>query len=443
MLLLTNGTIATFNPTNQIIENGAIAINETTIIDIGHSKALHRKYPQAAQYPLDGKLVLPGMINTHTHLYSAFACGMPISGSTENFLHILNNIWWKLDRALTLDDVYFSALATGIQIIKSGTTTIFDHHSSPTAIPKSLDAIASALTEIGLRANLCYEVSNRDGEKKAQQALQENVRWINKVGTNRSSPLLTAIFGLHASFTLNDTTLKQAAELGNKLQSGFHIHLAEDAADQQDARKKYHKSVVKRLADFGILGKKTITAHGIHISQADMQILKKYDTAIVHNPSSNMNNAVGVAPILTMLKKDILVGFGTDGLGNDMFTELRTASFIHKLAHKNPMVFPPNIAIQLAIKNNRKITSRFFPQPLGMLAPGCAADIIVVDYRSPTPLNSENVSAHLVYGMIPTKIDAVYINGKKILDSGRLVSINEDAILAKAKILARKLWNRL
>jgi putative selenium metabolism protein SsnA len=443
MLLLTNGTIVTFNPTHQIIEHGAIAINGSTITDIGSAKVLLQKYPHATRYQLGGKLVLPGMINAHTHLYSAFACGMPISGSTKNFLQILNSVWWKLDRALTSEDIYYSALATAIQIIKSGTTTIFDHHSSPASIPKSLDTLAAALKEIGLRANLCYEVSNRDGEKKAQQAIQENIRWINKAGTNPSTSLLTAIFGLHASFTLNDTTLKQAAEWGNKLHSGFHIHVAEDIADQQDAQKKYHKSVVKRLADFGILGKKTIAAHGIHISPFDMDILKKHNTILVHNPGSNMNNAVGIAPVPALLKKKILVGLGTDGLGNDLFTELRTASFIQKSVHQNPTVFPPDIAIQLAIKNNRTIASRFFSQPLGMIAPGCAADIIVIDYQSPTPLNSNNIASHLVYGMIPTKIDAVFINGKKLFDSGRLVSVDEDKIMAKAKKLARKLWNRI
>lgn len=443
MLLLTDGTIVTFNQTNQIIEHGAIAINGTIITDIDSTKAVCDKYPHARQYPLNNKLVLPGMVNAHTHLYSAFACGMPLSGSMKNFLRILNNVWWKLDRELTLDDVYYSALVTGIQIIKSGTTTIFDHHSSPASIPKSLDAIAAALSELGLRANLCYEVSNRDGNKKAQQAIEENIRWIKKVSTKPATSLLTGIFGLHASFTLNNATLKQAADLGNELQSGFHIHVAEDNADQQDSKKKYGKSVVKRLADFGVLGKKTIAAHGVHLSQSDIEILKKHDTILVHNPGSNMNNAVGVAPIPALLKKKLLVGLGTDGLGNDLFTELRTTSFIHKLAHKTATAFSPDNAVQLAINNNRTIASRFFSQPLGKLAPGCAADIVVIDYTPPTPLNSANISSHLVYGMLPTKVDTVFINGKKVLDAGRLVLIDEAVILAKAKNLAQKLWNRV
>ncbi|MFB3895142.1 MAG: putative aminohydrolase SsnA [bacterium] len=443
MFLLTNGTIVTFNLTNQVINNGAIAINKATITDIGSSEVLCRKYPQAKQYPLDNKLVLPGMINAHTHLYSAFACGMPISGSTENFLRILDNIWWKLDRVLTLEDVYYSALVVGIQIIKSGTTTIFDHHSSPAAIPKSLDAIAAALSELGLRANLCYEVSNRDGQKKTQQAIQENLRWINQVNSSSATSLLTGTFGLHASFTINNTTLQQAAELGTELHSGFHIHVAEDKADQQHAQKKYGKTVVERLAKFGILGKKTIAAHGVHITQSDIERLKEYDTILVHNPGSNMNNAVGIAPIPAMLKKRLLVGLGTDGLGNDLFTELRTASFIHKLAHKNPIAFLPNQAIQLAIENNRNIASRFFAQPLGIIVPGSAADLIIIDYHPHTPLNSDNIASHLIYGMLPTKIDTVFINGKKILDAGRLVSIDEETVLAKANKLARKLWNRL
>lgn len=443
MLLLTNGKIITFNDANRIIDNGAIAINESTIADLGPTEILQKKYPQAIIFNLGNKLVLPGMINAHTHLYSAFACGMPVFGSSKIFSQILNNIWWKLDRALTLEDVYYSALVTGIQAVKSGTTTIFDHHSSPAAITNSLDTIATALSELGLRANLCYEVSDRDGKKKTQQAIQENVRWIKKVAADSYKPLLTATFGLHASFTLTNTTLKQCSDWGNNLNSGFHIHLAEDKTDQQDAQKKYRMSVVKRLATSGILGKKTIAAHGINISQAEMEILKKSGTIIVHNPSSNMNNAVGVAPVLAMLKKRILVGLGTDGLGNDMFSEFRTSSFIHKLIQKDPQVFPPEMAKQLAIENNRKISSRFFPTTIGIIAPGSYADIIVIDYNPHTPLNSKNIASHLVYGLIPAKIDTVFINGKKVLDSGRMVSVDEDTIFTKARLVAGRLWKRL
>ncbi|MDI6783633.1 MAG: amidohydrolase family protein, partial [bacterium] len=254
---------------------------------------------------------------------------------------------------------------------------------------------------------------------------------------------LTTTFGLHASFTLTDSTLKHAAESGNKLNSGFHIHLAEDKVDQQVTKKKYRKSVVARLAEFGILGKKTIAAHGVHISESEMKILKATETIIVHNPSSNMNNAVGVAPIPAMLKKRILVGLGTDGLGNDMFTELRAASFIHKLAQKDPRVFPPNRSIQLAIENNRKITARFFSVPVGMLAPGSAADIIIVDYHSPAPITSQNIAAHFVYGMFPTKVDTVFIQGKKVLEQGKMITVDEGTIFAKARTLAKRLWERM
>lgn len=283
-------------------------------------------------------------------------------------------------------------------------------------------------------------------EKATQQGTEENIRWIEKSTIRNPQSainLLTALFGLHASFTLSNTTLKQAAELGNELNCGFHIHLAEDKVDQQDTQKKYRKSVVRRLTDLGILGRKTIAAHGVHLSQSEMKLLKETDTIVVHNPASNMNNAVGIAPIPAMLKKGILVGLGTDGLGNDMFSELRTASFIHKLAHHDPRVFPPNTAVQLAIENNRKIAARFFTQPLGMLASGYAADIIIVDYSPSTALTAKNIASHLVYGMLPAKVDTVFISGKKVLENGRIVTVDEAAIVAEAQKLAKKLWNRI
>ena len=442
MLLLTNGLVITFNAKNQVIDHGAIAIDGSIIQEIGATPVLEKKYPTAKKYNAHGKLILPGMINPHTHLYSAFACGMPISGTTASFSQILKRIWWKLDRALTVDDIYYSALVTGIQAIKSGTTTIFDHHSSPAAIPNSLDSIAQAILKLGLRACLCYEVSDRDGKRTAQQGIQENVRWIEKVGVD-FHPLLSATFGLHASFTLTETTLKQAAALGNRLHSGFHIHLAEDAIDQTFTKKKYRKSVVYRLADLGILGKKTIAAHGIHISKSEMDILKQTETIIIHNPGSNMNNAVGIAPVPDLLKKDILVGLGTDGLGNDMFTELRFASLAHKFANCDPRVFPPDTVIQLAVKNNRKIASRFFPNPLGMLTPGSAADIIIVNQHTATKLSTRNINSQLVYGILPTRIDTVFIQGNKVLENGKMLTVNEPAIYQQAQKLASRLWNRL
>jgi putative selenium metabolism protein SsnA len=445
MFLLTNGWIITFNQTNQVIENGAVAVEGSSILDVDTTAALRKKYPTSKTFNIGGKFILPGMINAHTHLYSAFACGMSRQhrDSPANFSQILEQIWWKLDRALTLEDIYYSALVTGIQAIKSGTTTLFDHHSSPSAVSNSLDKIAQAVTELGLRANLCYEVSDRDGKKKAKKAIAENIRWIERNRTQQATPLLAASFGLHASFTLSDATLQEAAELGNQVNSGFHIHLAEAQVDQEITKRKYRKSVVKRLADLEILGRKTITAHGIHISETEMALLKETDTIVVHNPSSNMNNAVGVAPVPAMLKNRILVGLGTDGLGNDMFTELRTASLVHKFANRDPRVFPPKIATQLAISNNRKIASRFFSSPIGMIAPGYTADVVIVDHHASTPITSHNITTHLVYGMLPTKVDTVFINGKKVLENGKMVTVEEGRIFAQARSLAHKLWKRI
>ncbi|MCX7918914.1 MAG: putative aminohydrolase SsnA [bacterium] len=443
MFLLTNGLLLTFDSRNRVIDNGAIAIDGSLIKDIGATAAIKRKYPTAKGYDVNGALVLPGMINVHTHLYSAFACGMPVSGSPTNFVQILKRIWWKLDCALTEEDIYYSALVTGIEAIKSGTTTIFDHHSSPRAVPNSLEHIARALLQLGLRANLCYEVSDRDGNRIAQQGLQENLRWITNNCSVQHNPLLSASFGLHASFTLSESTLRQAAELGNSLNSGFHIHLAEDTVDQVITKKKYRKSVVHRLADLGILGKKTIAAHGIYLSASEIDILKQTDTIIVHNPGSNMNNAVGVAPVIEMLKRNILVGLGTDGLGNDMITELRLAGLLHKLAQHDPRVFSPELALKLAIENNRKITARFFAVPVGMLTPDAAADIIVIKQYPAINLSAKNIGSYVVYGMRPVPIDTVYIAGKKVLEHGKICGIDEQKVYQQARERAKRVWSRL
>jgi len=359
-----------------------------------------------------------------------------------NFLEILQKIWWKLDLALNEEDIYYSALINAIDAIKSGTTTVIDHHSSPNSCKNSLERISKAFIKVGLRGCLSYEVSDRNGKNSALEGIEENIRHIKWCNENKSS-LISASFGLHAPFTLSDDTLRICTKEEKKFKTGFHIHLAEGLNDVIDSTEKYKTTVANRLERRGILGEKTIAAHCIHLTKEDLDILYRTKTNVVHNPRSNMNNAVGVAPIIEMFDIGIRPGLGTDGMGMDMTKEVYTAWLLQNHRQKKPFSFSPDEAYQMLTYNNAKIASKFFTLKLGSIEVGNAADIIVVDYKLPTPLNTGNLFSHLLFGSENWHVKDTIINGKIIMRDREITNINELEIVKKSKELASKLWERL
>ncbi|MFQ5576988.1 MAG: amidohydrolase family protein, partial [Anaerolineae bacterium] len=307
-MLITNGTVLTFGREKRVIPGGAVYYRDDTIVAVGPTSELRAAYPNAKTLDAEGRLIMPGNICAHTHFYGAFARGMAIPGPPPaNFMQILEQLWWKLDRALTLEDCRAGAQVALVDAIRHGTTTLIDHHASPNAIDGSLDALAEATLESGLRVSLCYEVTDRNGPAGAQAGIAENVRWLKKVQTMRrrgdpNAERLGASFGLHASFTVSDQTIDRCLTAAAGLDTGFHIHLAEDKADEQNALQLLNMRTAERLEKRGVLGPKSLVAHGVHLDAFEMNALKTTATKLSHQPRSNMNNAVGVAPVETMLK---------------------------------------------------------------------------------------------------------------------------------------------
>ncbi len=446
-MLITNSTLITFGKENagnlHVIYDGAILIAGEHIADLGSTAELMAKYPDEEILDAQGKLAMPGLICAHTHFYGAFARGMAIPGEApQNFPEILEKLWWRLDKALYWQDIRYSALVCLIDAVRHGTTTLIDHHASPSAIEGSLDIIAEAVEEAGVRACLCYEVTDRDGEELTQAGIEENVRFIEKVASEQNSKL-AGTFGLHASLTLSDETLERAVGVANELGVGFHIHVAEDMADVRDSLKKSGLRVVERLNEFGILGPQTIAAHCVHVDAYEMEILQETGTRVVHNPRSNMNNAVGVADVPGMLKRGIDVGLGNDGFSSNMFTEMHTAYLLHKLSQGDPRVMGGDQVMQMAFQNNAQIANLFFPDPLGQLSVGALADIILVDYVPTTPLTAGNFPWHIIFGVDGTGVDTTIVGGRVLMRNKQLLTLDEEEICAKSRELAGKLWKRL
>ena len=437
-MLITHGTLVT---PDEIIEDGALLIAGDRIAAVGPTPELIVQHPAAEQLDSHGQLVMPGNICAHTHFYGAFARGMAIPGPPpKDFPEILRRLWWPLDQALTAEDVTYSALVCLVDAIKHGTTTLIDHHASPNCIAGSLDLIVDAVEQAGLRAALCYEVTDRYGPDKARAAIAENVRFL-KAAAER--PMIGASFGLHASLTVSDETLAACAAAAEGLDTGFHIHVAEHEADEYDSMQKSGKRIVHRLRDAGILGPKTILAHCVHVDAWELEIIRDTETWVTHQPRSNMNNAVGAAPIDAMLAGGVRLGLGNDGFSNNMWADWKAAYLMHKLAHRDPRRAPGDAIARMALVNNAALAGVFFSgAPVGVLAPGAVADVILVDYHPTTPLTAGNLPWHVIFGFEASMVTTTIAGGRVLMRDRQLLTLDEAAITARARVLAREVWQR-
>ena len=438
-LLIHNATLVTFGAPCRGLEGQALLIED------GHIARIAAKHEIAGPFDkvidANGKVVMPGLVNAHMHFYSTLVRGLGKAAPCATFQEVLEHLWWRLDRKLTQDDVEMSAQIALLDCIRKGTTTLVDHHASPYAATGSLDRIAKAVKASGLRACLCYEVSDRDGEGIATEGLEENARFSRRCAAEKD-PHLRALFGLHAAFTLSDATLDRAAAMGRELGIGFHVHVAEALSDVAANLREHGLTPTARLHAHGLLGKGSIAAHAVHVTDADIEILAATDTFVAHNPQSNLNNAVGIADVVKLVGRGGRVGLGTDAMTVNMLEELRVALWAQHLRQDNPSSAFMEITQTLFVRNP-ELASQLWGFPLGLLQEGAAADIILVDYHPPTPLNDDTVLGHLIFGISQATVDTTICAGRVLMEGKRLtIDVDEAALAAKSRELAARLWER-
>jgi len=443
-MIITNGKIVTWGDQNEILEDQALLLQDGLIQEIGSEAELKNTYPEEEILDANGQIVMPGLICAHTHFYGAFSRGMAVPGKpSRNFQEILANLWWKLDKGLDEEGVKYSALALLADATRYGCTTLFDHHASPNCIDGSLDIEADAVTESGLRASLCYEVTDRDGEEKALAGIRENGRFISGVESGNYSPMLKAHFGLHASLTVSDETLEKCIAENNG-RVGFHSHAAEGIVDQEDSLTKYGRRVVERFADAGVLGKDTILAHGVHVTPHEIDLLAQSGTWLSHQPRSNMNNAVGVAPVEEMLKQGVKVCLGNDGFSNAMWQEWFFAYLIQKDQQADPRAMNGYDVVKIAVENNSRLASQTWGDlRIGMIEKGAAADLILVDYHPITPMHAGNLPWNILFGFRDGMVTSTIAGGKLLMKDRKLLLLDEAEIAAKAREAAIRCWDRV
>ncbi|GAB6400685.1 putative aminohydrolase SsnA [Pseudocoprococcus immobilis] len=441
MLVIGNGKLFTRNDEMPFVENGAVAIEGTKIAAVGETEAIKKQYGDAEFIDAKGGVIMPAFINTHEHIYSAMARGLSIKGyNPKGFLDILDGQWWTIDRHLTLEQTKYSAVETLISCIRNGVTTVFDHHASFGQIGGSLFTIADVAKELGVRACLCYEISDRDGMDKARESVMENAEFI-RYALKDDTDMIAGMMGMHAQFTISDATMELAA--ANKPDEvGYHIHVAEGIEDLHDCLKKYGKRIVDRLMDFNILGEKTLLGHCIYINPHEMDLIKDTNTMVVHNPESNMGNACGCPPTMELVHRGILTGLGTDGYTHDMLESYKVANVLHK-HHLCDANAAWGEVPKMLFENNAAIANRYFKTPLGVLKEGAAGDVIVVDYNPPTQLDASNINGHILFGMTGRDVVTTVANGRVLMKDREIKVIDVEEAMAKCREESAKLWHSI
>ncbi len=436
-ILIQNGTLLTFGSPCRVLEGHALLIEDGRIARIAPSI----EGPFDRVLDAKGQIVMPGLVNAHMHFYSTLVRGLGKAAPSGNFQEVLDNLWWRLDRQLSLEDVEMSAQIILLEAIRKGTTTLVDHHASPGAVRGSLDRIAGAVKASGLRACLCYELSDRDGDRIVEEGLEENIAFAKRCAREQD-PQLRALFGLHAAFTLSDRSLDRASALGHDLGIGFHVHVAEAASDVAVNLGRHGLSPVARLDAHSLLGPQSLAGHAVHVDEADVEILARTDTFVAHNPQSNLNNAVGIANVVELARRGVRVGLGTDAMTVNMLEELRVGLFAQHLRQDNPSCGFMELTNALFVRNP-ELASQLWGFPIGRLEEGAAADVILLDYHPPTPLDNTTVLGHLVFGLSQATVDTT-ICGGRILMEGRCLQIDVDeaGLAARSRELAKALWER-
>lgn len=429
----------------QTKEPISIDIGVDILIEDSFIKRVEKKINEKVDYIIDGKgkIAIPGLVCAHHHYYSAFSRGMLISsGPQTDFIQVLKEWWWRLDRALDEEALYYSSLVSSIDAVLSGTTSVIDHHSSPNFIKDSLSIIARGMEEVGLRGSTCFEVTDRNrGEKELNEGIKENIRFSkerDKINKEKGDDgLVEAMLGAHAPFTIPDYGLLKLREAEQETNKGIHIHIAEDKYDQVFSHHFYQKDIVKRLDSFSLLDEKSLLVHGLYLNDEEINIINSRSSFFAHNGRSNMNNSVGYNYNLPKIKNLVL---GTDGCSGDMFEEAKIDFFKHK-DEKGP--FTPSEYLKALTRGTDLVESNFSSRfKLGRIEKDYKADLVLISYSSPTPLLKENAASHFIWGMSSKDVETVLINGKVVLENRGFKTIDIEKIYYEAQKVAKKVWEK-
>ncbi|MBI9070690.1 MAG: amidohydrolase family protein [Melioribacteraceae bacterium] len=362
-------------------------------------------------YDVQGAVITVPNVNFHDHIYSRLAKGLPLNGPMDNFQNILKNLWWKLDLALDKDMIVASAHMAAYESILNGVQYIFDHHASPGVTEGSLECIKSVLREYGLKGVLAFETSDRNGDKLKQDALLEN----NSFLVDYCDDDFKGMYGLHASFTLNNDTLRHVEKYIKGSEIGIHIHLSEDESDNIISKDKYGARPLERLINYNLVNDRSILSHAVYLNKDDYELLDNYKCAIVFNPDSNMNNSVGF-PCISEFSENQMFLLGTDGMHANVAKSMKQLFLMLRCNGKS---FEESFRlINRVYFDQIEFIKKYYPH-YSNLKENDSADFIVWDYVPPTPLTEDNFMGHYLYGIIERSVKSSISGGEFLMNNFR------------------------
>ncbi|MDD5594121.1 MAG: amidohydrolase [Candidatus Margulisbacteria bacterium] len=426
-IVLKNGLILTMDEGFNFHEKADLAIKDSKIIDISPQT----KYKGKKTIEARGKLLMPGLINCHTHAAMAMMRGLADDMAFETWWH--DFIFPIEKRLLDPDFIRVGAGLAAIEMIKSGTTTFNDMYFFE-------DVAAETCRQVGIRSYLGETVMSAETPDK--KTPDEALKLIEEMKEKwRDDPIVHLTVAPHAPYSCDEAALKKSKQLSDRLDLPLHIHIAETAGEVEAFKATHGGSTpVEYLASTGFLSEKVIAVHCVHLSRHDIELLKKHDVKVAHCQESNMKLAVGSAPIVEIQNEGIVVGLGTDGAASnnnlDMFDEMDSAAKFHKATHADPTVMPAKTVVKMATRDGARLLGR---SDLGSLAIGQTADVIIVGLNRPHLVPLYNIYSNLVYSAGGGDVDTAIINGKLIMENRKMLTVDEGEIIDRANHLAKKI----
>ena len=436
-LLVKGGIAVTMDRRRRVIEDAGVAVIDGEVRAVGPIDEVAKGFGADEVIDAKGCIVMPGLICSHTHLY-----GIALRGSTLNikppsdFLQILQRVWWPVDEALTNDDAYATALAAGAESLTNGTTCYADTYSAPNAIEGSLDQIARASNEVGIRGVISFEATERRGADEGTRGLKENLRFIAKRDRGRAVGMIS----LHASFTVSDDLISRAVEESSRHKVPLTIHVSEGPNDAYHNMEKYGIRSVERLHERGLLSARAVLAHCVHLNEREIELIAKSSASVAHNPMSNMLNAVGVASLVDMMDQGVNVSLGNDGYVFDMFENMRAGFLLQRVARRNPNRPSPQEVVEMCTVNAARA---YGLSSLGSIEVGKRADIIIVRPTFTATPFSGSIYGYIVNSLRGPDVRDAVVDGQVVMKNRELLTL--DVREAEARVLKtmESLWQRL
>ena len=420
-LLIMGATILTLNERREIFNQGYLAVEGNSISHLGPGEPPEEL--RTAKNTIDGTgmLLIPGLVNAHTHLSMTLLRGY---ADDVPLMEWLQNKIWPVEMRLKSEDVYWGAMLGAAEMIASGTTCFNDMYHF-------FEATAKAVADSGIRASLSGVLLGflPDSEERLMKALDFVKEWKGAAGGR-----INVMLGPHAPYTCPDWSLEKISRAASELGLGIHIHLSETRKEVEESLQARGKTPVAHLEEIGLFQNRVLAAHCVHVTDEDIEILANRGVGVAHNPGSNMKLASGVAPVVKMLNKGVIVGLGTDGAASnnnlDMIEEVRLAALLHKMEGADPTALPAYKALEMATRGSARALG--LGNEIGSLEVGKKADMVLIDMRKPHLWPPHNLVSHLVYASRSSDVDTVVIDGKVVMEGRQFTHLDIERIMARA-----------